>query len=89
MEIGLKLRKAMLLNCVLFNSEAWHGVTDQDINILESIDEHLLRSLVKGHANTPLEFLYLEAGAVPLRFLLSSRRMIFHQNILKREDKEL
>ena len=89
MEIGLKLRQAMLLNGVLFNSEAWHGVTDQDIKILESIDEHLLRSLVKGHAKTPLEFLYLEAGAVPLRFLLSSRRMIYHQNILKREDKEL
>ena len=28
MEIGLKLRQAMLLNGVLFNSEAWHGVTN-------------------------------------------------------------
>ena len=79
----------MLLNGVLFNSEAWHGVTDQDIKTLESIDEHLLRSLVKGHAKTPLEFLHLDAGAVPMRFLLSSRRMIYHQNILKRDDKEL
>ena len=33
--------------------------------MLESVDEHLLRSLVKAHSKTPLEFLYLEAGEVP------------------------
>ena len=89
MEIGLKLRQAMLLNGVLYNSEAWHGVTDSDIKLLETIDEHLLRSLVNGHAKTPIEFLYLEAGAVPIRFLLSSRRMIYLQTILKRDEGEL
>ena len=89
MEIGLKLRQAMFINGVLFNSEAWHGVTEADIKILEQIDEYLLRSLVNGHSKTPLEFLYLEAGAVPIRFLISSRRMIYLQNILKRDDEEL
>ena len=89
MEIGLKLRQAMLLNGVLYSSEAWHGVTDSDIKLLETIDEHLLRSLVNGHAKTPIEFLYLEAGAVPIRFLLSSRRMIYLQTILKRDEGEL
>ena len=89
MEIGLKLREAMFINGVLFNSEAWHGVTEADIKILEQIDEYLLRSPVNGHSKTPLEFLYLEAGAVPIRFLISSRRMIHLQNILKRDDEEL
>ena len=89
MEIGLKLRQAMLINGVLFNSEAWHDVTNKEIKLLESVDEHLLRSLVKGHAKTPLVFLYLEAGAVPIRFLISCRRMIFLQTILKRDNKEL
>jgi hypothetical protein len=53
------------------------------------VDEHLLRALVRGHAKTPLEFLYLEAGAIPIRFILSSRRLIYHQTILKREENEL
>ena len=26
-EVAIKLREAMLLNGILFNSEAWHGVT--------------------------------------------------------------
>ena len=56
---------------------------------LESVDEHLLRSLVKAHSKTPLEFLYLETGAAPIRFLISSRRMIYLQTIVKRSDNEV
>ena len=33
--------------------------------------------------------MYLEAGAIPIRFIISSRRLIYHQTILKREDSEL
>ena len=88
-DIGLKLREAMLLNRILFNSEAWHNISDKEIKILESVDEHLLRSLVKGQSKTPLEFLYLEAGAMPIRFIISSRRMIYLHSILRRVDDEL
>ena len=77
MEIGLKLRQAMLLNGILFNSEAWHDVKEKEVKMLESVDEHLLRSLVAAHSKTPLEFLYLETGAVPIRYIISSRRMIY------------
>ena len=56
---------------------------------MESVNEHLLRSLVDAQSKTPLEFLYLEAGAIPIRFILSSRRMIYQQTILKRNDEEL
>ena len=70
MEIGLKLRQAMLLNGVLFNSEAWHSVDDKPIRKLEVVDEHLLQSLVQGHSKLPLEFLYLycpEIKSLPWR----------------------
>ena len=42
MEIGLKLREAMLINSMLFNSEAWHGISENEIRILETVTEHLL-----------------------------------------------
>ena len=89
MEIGLQLRQAMLLNGMLYNSEAWHSVSETEMRMLETVDECLLRTLVKGHAKTPLEFLYLEAGATPIRFIISSRRLLYHQVILKREESEL
>ena len=89
MEIGLKLREAMLINGMLFNSEAWHGVTDTELQILEVVDEHQLRSIVGGHAKTPLEFLYLETGALPVRYIISCWRMTYLHTILVRSDSEI
>ena len=89
MEIGLQLRQAMLLNGMLFNSEVWHSISDYEIGMLEKVDEHLLRALVQGHSKLPIEFLYLEAGAMPIRFIISCRRLLYHQTILKRPEEEL
>ena len=84
MEIGLSLRQAMLLNGILYNSEAWHNFKEKEIRRLEEVDEYLLRFLVHGHAKTPLEFLYLETGAIPIRFVIGSRRICFLQTILQK-----
>ena len=89
MEIGLQLRQAMLLNGMLFNSEVLHNISEDEVKILKRVDEHLLRSLVKGHSKLPKEFLYLEAGAVPIRFIISSRRLLYLQTIPKRPEDEL
>ena len=88
-EIGLKLREAMLINGMLFNSEAWHGISDVEIQMLERVDELLLCSLVGGHAKTPVEFLYLETGSLPIRYIISCRRMTYLHTILTRSDEEL
>ena len=72
-------RQAVLINGVLFYSEAWHAIKENEVKILESIDEHLLRSIVGAHAKTPLEFLYLETGTMPIRFIISSRRLLYQQ----------
>ena len=88
-EIGLKLRQAMLINGILFNSEAWHAISETELRMLETVDEHLLRSLVKGQAKTPLEFLYLESGTIPIRYIIACRRLIYHQVLLKRDNSEL
>ena len=89
LEVGLQLRQAMLLNGLLYNSEAWHSVTMQDIVPFENLDEGLLRYLLGSHSKAPLEMLYLESGATPIRFVISSRRLNYLQTILKREDEEL
>ena len=79
----------MLVNGVLFNSEAWHSVSPDDISLLEKIDESLLRFLLNSHAKAPLESLYMESGAIPVRFIVASRRMNYLQTIIKREEEEL
>ena len=79
-DIGLKMREAMLINSLLFNSEAWHGVEKEDIKKLEKVDELLLRSLLGSHQKTPIEFLYLETGSFPISFLVYIRRIVYLRN---------
>ena len=88
LEIGLKLRQAMLINGILYNSEAWHSLSEQDILSLQRVDEMLLRYLLNSHSKVPTEFLYLESGALPIKFIIASRRMNYCQTILKRDDEE-
>ena len=88
-EAGLRLRQAMFVNGCLFNSEAWHGVKEADITLLEKVDESLLRGILKSHAKIPVEALYLETGSVPIRFIIASRRLMFLHSILQRDSNEL
>ena len=64
-KIGLILRQAMLINGIVYNSEAWSDVKEEDIRSLEEVDEFLLRSKFKAHCKTQIEYLYLETGFIP------------------------
>jgi hypothetical protein len=86
---AMKLREAMLINGILFNSESWHGVTQKHIKSLESIDEALLRTILKAHSKTPKEFLYLETGALPLGWVLAQRRVMYLKSIMERPDTDM
>ena len=87
-EVALKLREAMLINGILYNSEAWHGVKDAHIVKLEQLDNSLL-GILKAHCKTPIEFLHLETGTVPLRWIISQRRINYLRHMLSRSNEEL
>ena len=79
----------MLVNSILLNIDAWHSVTLTNIVQPEKIDEQHLRFLVNSHSKTAREFLYLELGTIPIRYILVARRINFLQTILKRDKEEL
>ena len=82
-------RKSLLINTMLFNSEAWHNISNAQVEAFEKVDESLLRGLVSGHSKLPLPALYLELGQVPIRYILATRRILYLQTILHREPDEL
>ena len=86
---GLLMRNAWLVNSLLYNSEAWHGIVKDDIEIFSRVDESLLGGLVSAHLKVAKEAIYLETGTVPIRYIWAARRLLYLQNILKRDMNEL
>ena len=44
---------------------------------------------MKAHTKTPKEFLYLETGSIPLKWVISQRRLNYLKHILNRDSDEL
>ena len=88
-EMGLELRQAMLINGILYNSEAWQSISDDEFKQLELIDNHILRKILGAHSKTSTSFLHLETGTIPIRFVIANRRLVFYYNIMSKPGSEL
>ena len=56
---------------------------------MQNIDLILLKKLTNAHSKTAKEAFYLEAGVLPLKFVVMKRRLMFLHNILCRSDDDL
>ena len=94
-QVAVTLRESFLINGILTNSEAWYGLKDSELEILESVDELFMRRILEVPSTCPKEMLYLELGCLPIRYIVSARRLLFlhykvnpvqilHSNFLKR-----
>ena len=81
-QMGLILRKAWFLNGCLFNSEVWSGYNHNDLNELEVIDHKILKLIIGAQAKVPTEMLYLETSEIPIKNVVSVRRLMYYQTIL-------
>ena len=88
-KVAIILRSSHLVSSLLTNSEAWYNVTQADIDLLEGVDEMLLRRVLECPMSTPKEMLYLELGVLPLRYIIKMRRLNFLQYILKEDNNSL
>jgi hypothetical protein len=87
-EVGLLLRKAILVNSLLFTAETWSGIKESDLVRMEQVDLALISSLVSGHSKCPQEFAYLETGSLKLRHILTQNRLMYHHHLITQDDSE-
>ena len=88
MEVGLMLRKSILLSSMLFSAESWSGISEKHLKRLEVVDTALLRKLGGGHSKCAVEFHHLESGTLKIRHILSYLRIMYHHHILSRDENE-
>jgi hypothetical protein len=48
-----------------------------------------MRKIIGAHSKVPIEMLYLETSAIPIEFVLASRRINYLHNIVSRDASEL
>ena len=89
MDTALILREAMLLNGIMTNSEVWYIVKEEHIKTLESADNELLRKVFNAHSKTAIELFFIETAKIPVRFILSKRRLLYLWTILRHNENEL
>ena len=88
-QVGLILRQAWFLNGCLFNSEVWTGTNETDLKELNIIDHKILREIIGAQCKVPVEMLYLETGAIPIKSVMAVKRIICLHNIVRRDKSEL
>ena len=81
-EIGLILRDSNLLSKLLLSCESWHRLFKYQIVKLEEIDFSFFHQLFNSHSKTPKEVYLIESGKIPIRILISMRRIMFWWHIL-------
>ena len=62
----------------------WYDLKSSQYEVLEQVDEYLLRKILNAHSKTPKEMLCLETGAIPIRFVIQNRRLSYLHHILTR-----
>ena len=88
-KIGLIYRDAILKPKLLLNSEVWHGLTLQQVSVLEEVDRTYLRTILSSHSKVAIECLHFETGTMPLKYDLMKRRLMYLWKILHVEETEL
>ena len=63
--------------------EAWSSISNKHIEELELIDRCVLKFIIGAPAKTAYEVLHLETATIPLRHIISIRRMLYFQVIMK------
>ena len=86
---ALMLRQAMLLQVLLSNSETWLRLTKGDMKRLEGVDQSFLRRIFQVPISTPIAFLYLETGCIPIRYIMKMKRVMYLHHILTRKEDAL
>ena len=86
-EIGMVMRTSMLINGILYNTEALTSISSRHTDMLEECDKVFMRRLFSAEQGTPIESFFLETW--PLRFIIMGRKLMYYWTMLRKSDSEL
>ena len=88
-ECGIIFLKVILRSTILYGSETYYNLKENELRALERIEESFIRKLLKTSTGCPISQIYLETGHVPARFEISKRRCLFLKDILAENSESM
>jgi hypothetical protein len=88
-ECGMIFLNVMLRSSILYASECYYNLKENEIRSLERIEENFMRQLLKTTKGCPIVQLYLELGHTPVRFAIMISRLFFLKYIVDQEENSL
>ena len=88
-ECGMIFLNIMLRSSILYGSETYYNLKENELRALERIEENYMRQLVGTTKGCPIVQLYLELGHTPARFGIMKQRLYFLKTILEQEKSSL
>ena len=88
-ECALIFLNIILRTSILYASETYYNLKENEMRALERIEEQFLRKIFKTTKACPISQLYLEAGHYPARFEIFRRRLLFFKSILNEKPDNL
>ena len=84
----LLLYKTVFLKTILYNSETWNNLTNNDVNKLKVIQNKYLKWMLHTPKGTCTSFTLLELGLLPISHVIVYRKLSFLHHILNLPDDD-
>ena len=78
-----------MLNGILYNLETLFNVKQKHIDTLEKCDKYFWQALFCTPKSAPIEGYFIECSAMPIRFILMGKRIMFLWALLNKSEEEL
>ena len=88
-EIAMIFRDSLLISKIVYSTEVWYNIRENEYKKLEEIDEMYMRKVFDLPKSVPRIGLYAECGKLPIRYIIKTRRLLFYWHILHLGENEL
>ena len=69
--------------------ETLHGLTKQQVEKLENVDESYLRNVLGAHSKVAKETLFIETGKVPRNVVIKMRRLLYWWHLVNKNKNSM
>ena len=83
------LMNSMLRSSILYASETYYNLKENELRQLERIEESYMRQILKTKRSCPITQIYLELGQIPARYQIKKIRLLFLKDILSQNDESM